>query len=218
MVDFYRSTHITTIASGRIPQTVPGSLHPNMARLIYLQNLVLLLLLTLLGSGCATITRGTTDTLVVESDPAGADVRLSNGITGKTPTSFKLSRKESLTVDIRKDGYEPLSVRVTPQISGGGAAGMAGNVLVGGLVGVVVDPLSGAMNDLRPNPIQVRLVPLGAQTPKIQVPAEAPTPAAAPVSRVSLKSKLEELDAAFNSKLISETEYKAKRQALLDSM
>jgi len=209
---------MTTLASGPIPPALTGSLLPKMARLIFLPNLILLLLLPLLGSGCATITRGTTDTLVVESDPAGTDVRLSNGITGKTPTSFKLSRKESLTVEIRKDGYEPLSVRVTPQISGGGAAGMAGNVLVGGLVGVVVDPLSGAMNDLRPNPIQVRLVPLGAPTPKIQVPVDAPVPAAAPVNRISLKAKLEELDAAFNSKLISENEYKAKRQALLDSM
>lgn len=114
----------------------------------------------LLTSGCATITRGTTDTLVVESDPPGATVTLSNGMRGQTPSSFKISRKTALVVDIEKAGYEPLKVNVQPQISGAGGAGMAGNVLVGGLIGAAVDAGTGAMNDLKPNPIQVRLVPL----------------------------------------------------------
>lgn len=161
-----------------------------------------------ISEGCATITRGTTDTLVVESDPAGANVRLSNGMTGKTPTSFKLPRKESLTVEIDKPGFEPLSVRITPQISGKGAAGMAGNIVFGGLVGVVVDPLTGAMNDLRPNPVQVKLVPL-APTPESSKPvAEKP----------NLKARLEELDAALKAGLISEAEHRAKKQAILDAM
>lgn len=129
-------------------------------------------------TGCATITRGTKDTLVVESDPAGATVTLSNGMTGKTPTSFKLPRKHPLTVTIAKEGYETLTVQVNSQVSGAGAAGMAGNVLVGGLVGAVVDPLSGAMKDLRPNPVKASLVPI--KTPD-QAPGPATPPPAAPV-------------------------------------
>jgi hypothetical protein len=110
-------------------------------------------------TGCTTITRGTKDTLVVESDPAGADVKLSNGLSGKTPTSFKLPRKESLVVTISKEGYETLTVNVTSQVSGAGGAGMAGNVIFGGLIGVAVDAGSGAMNDLKPNPVKVKLEP-----------------------------------------------------------
>jgi hypothetical protein len=34
---------------------------------------------------------------------------------------------------------------------------MAGNVLVGGLIGIGVDAYSGAMNDLVPNPLSVKL-------------------------------------------------------------
>src|ERR1700712_4741590 len=104
-------------------------------------------------SGCASVTRGTKDTLVVESDPAGAEVRLSTGGTGKTPTSFQLPRKKTLEVYIEKEGYEPLTVHVSSQISGTGAVGMAGNVLIGGIIGIGVDTWTGASKDLRPNPI-----------------------------------------------------------------
>lgn len=145
----------------------------------------------LFSSGCATITRGTKDTLVVETDPAGATVTLSNGMSGKTPTSFKLPRKENLVVTIDKEGYESLSINVNSQVSGAGAAGMAGNVLVGGLVGVIVDPLSGAMKDLRPNPVKATLVPLKKPdaasppvAPSLPTPANATSPpgAAQPVT------------------------------------
>lgn len=64
-------------------------------------------------------------------------------------------------VRIEKEGYEPVEVNVTPQISDAGSAGMAGNVLVGGLIDVAVDGSSSAMKDLTPNPIKVNLVKLG---------------------------------------------------------
>ena len=131
-------------------------------------------------SGCATITRGTKDTLVVESDPAGANVTLSNGMTGRTPTSVKLPRKEPVVVTIAKEGYETLTVNVNPQISGAGAAGMAGNVLVGGIIGAVVDPMTGAMKDLRPNPVKVTLVP--TKNSGEAVPPATSAPAIPPVA------------------------------------
>ena len=112
-----------------------------------------------LTTGCATITRGSTDTLVVESEPPGAEIKLSNGLSGKTPATFTLPRKDALVVKIQKAGYEPVEVNITPQVSGAGGAGMAGNVLVGGLIGAAVDAGSGAMNDLLPNPVRVNLVP-----------------------------------------------------------
>lgn len=122
-----------------------------LAKLIAVVSLLLL-------SGCATVTRGTKDTLVIESDPAGADIRLSTGQVGKTPTSFKLPRGQALVVTISKEGYETLNVNVNPQVVGAGAAGMAGNVLVGGLIGAGIDGFSGAMKDLKPNPVSVKLV------------------------------------------------------------
>lgn len=44
---------------------------------------------------------------------------------------------------------------MTHHISGG--AGMAGNVLLGGIVGAGVDAYSGAMDDIVPNPLTVTL-------------------------------------------------------------
>jgi hypothetical protein len=126
-------------------------------------------------NGCASVTRGTKDTLVVESEPAGAKVRLSTGQEGKTPTSFQLPRKKAFDVFIEKDGYEPLTVHVSSQISGKGGAGLAGNVLVGGVIGLGVDALTGAAKDLKPNPIKVNLVQL--KTPEEQSKETPPTPA-----------------------------------------
>ena len=148
------------------------------------------LLALLFLSGCATVTRGTKDTLIVESDPSGADVRLSSGQVGKTPTSFKLPRGDALVVTISKDGYETVSVNVHPQVVGAGAAGMAGNVLVGGLIGAGVDAFSGAMKDLKPNPVNVKMVRLAEKASvTAQSPVERPVrehktavPAAEPVS------------------------------------
>ncbi|CAM4020327.1 hypothetical protein [Paracoccus yeei] len=55
-------------------------------------------------AGCATITRGTNDVLVVESTPQAAQVKLSNGQScDGTPCSFKLPRKsERISWSARK--------------------------------------------------------------------------------------------------------------------
>ncbi|HHN78272.1 MAG TPA: PEGA domain-containing protein, partial [Phycisphaerales bacterium] len=111
-------------------------------------------------AGCATITRGTTDTLVITSEPPNADVRLSNGLTCRTPCSLAVKRNQNLVVKITREGYEPVEATVTPKVAGAGAAGMAGNVVLGGLIGAAVDAGSGAMYDLVPNPLHVKLVPL----------------------------------------------------------
>jgi hypothetical protein len=85
------------------------------------------------------ITRGTTEALVVNSSPSGARVSLSNGMIGKTPTSFNVDRDEELIVTMSKSGYETVTVNVNCQVAEAGAAGMAGNVIVGGLIGAATD-------------------------------------------------------------------------------
>lgn len=112
-----------------------------------------------LSGGCATITRGTTEVLVVETEPPGADVRISpDGERCSTPCGVTLKRKGDYIVHIERDGFEPLAVNVHPEVAGAGAAGMAGNVLVGGLIGAGVDAVTGATKRLSPNPIRVNLV------------------------------------------------------------
>ena len=131
-----------------------------MRKLFFYPLLAGILALIGLFQGCATVTRGTNDVLVVESEPAGATVLLSNGMTGKTPTSFKVPRKNPLVVKIKKEGYETLEVNVNPKMVSAGGMGMAGNVLLGGAIGAVVDGNNGSMRDLSPNPVSVKLVPI----------------------------------------------------------
>jgi hypothetical protein len=109
-------------------------------------------------SACATITRGSKDVFVVETDPVGAAIKTTNGFyCDSTPCSIKMPRKSEFEVTITKAGYKTWTGKVTNKIAGGGSAGMAGNVLVGGLIGVGVDAASGAMLDLVPNPLVVKL-------------------------------------------------------------
>lgn len=113
----------------------------------------------LLVPACATVTRGTKEVFVVESDPPGAAVSIDNGMTcDATPCSFKVKRKGALVVTVSKDGYDPSTHTVNTQVAGGGGAAMAGNVLLGGIIGAGVDASNGAMLDHKPNPLVVTLV------------------------------------------------------------
>jgi len=109
---------------------------------------------------------------VVESEPVGAKVSTSIGLVGTTPATFKVSRKGGFTVTIEKEGYESVTVQVISQIAGAGAAGMAGNVVLGGLIGAAVDAGTGATKQIKPNPISVTLVPIGAEKEVLGEPAE----------------------------------------------
>lgn len=128
-------------------------------------------------ASCATITRGTTTAFVVETIPSGAQVHLSTGQTCEaTPCTFpRISREAEFEVTITKEGYRTTRHLVTHRTAGGGAAGMAGNVVLGGVIGAVVDGNSGATQDLVPNPLTVTLeleaVPAAAPA---AAPAETP--------------------------------------------
>lgn len=128
-----------------------------------IKNLSVLLLISasiFLLSGCASITRGTKEVLIVNSEPMNASVRLSNGMVGTTPASFKLPRDSVVTVYIEKAGYKTAVVQVNHQTATSGGVAMAGNLVFGGLIGGGVDLATGATQDLTPNPVYVKLEPI----------------------------------------------------------
>ncbi len=131
-----------------------------------------------MATGCATITRGTSEAWSVETTPAGAQVSLSTGEECVTPCTLKLKRKASFTVTLLKQGYAKVTTQVISQIAGAGAAGMAGNVLVGGIIGVGIDAASGATKELKPNPL---VVVLEADDSKPPVVFDPPAAAVEPV-------------------------------------
>ncbi|MDQ3126119.1 MAG: translation initiation factor 2 [Pseudomonadota bacterium] len=129
---------------------------------------------------CATITRGSSQEFTVQSEPPGARVSTSNGFQcDATPCTFRMPRKDAFHATISMAGYASQTHQISSDISGGGAAGLAGNLLFGGVVGGVVDASSGAMNDLTPNPLVVTLRTPAAQAAWDAAEAERARQAAA---------------------------------------
>ena len=119
-----------------------------------------LALVLALPSGCATLTRGTTEAYQVISDPSGANVTLTSGETCTTPCTLEKKRNDSFGVRVEKDGYQPYEIMVNPKSCEVGQAALAANLLlVGTVIWASIDALSGATQDLTPNPCQVKLVP-----------------------------------------------------------
>jgi len=128
------------------------------------------------ASGCATVTRGTHEVWTVTTVPSNASVHTSNGrACDATPCSFKMDHRDNFDVTISKPGYKDWHGHVTHEFSSAGGAALAGNVLVGGLIGITVDAASGATQKLVPNPLSVTLEPVEAAAP----PAQAPQASAA---------------------------------------
>src|SRR4029453_16320311 len=120
-------------------------------------------------AGCASVTRGTTENISISSTPAGATAE----ITGLdiptacvTPCVVQAKRNADITVTVNKEGYEPQIIPLTKEIPGSGAAGFAGNLLLGGVVGMGVDAVTGAPLDHKPNPVIVTLKPLSPGLPR----------------------------------------------------
>lgn len=77
-----------------------------------------------------------------------------------TPCVVQAKRNADITVTFSKEGYQTQIIPLTKDIPATGAAGFAGNVLVGGLIGMGVDAATGAAMDHKPNPVDVRLEPV----------------------------------------------------------
>jgi hypothetical protein len=135
-----------------------------------------ILFLAALSGGCATVTRGTDSTVGFDSRPSQAEVRTSNGLGCVTPCSLVVKRNEEFVATFSKPGYRSQQVEVKTQLAGAGAAGLAGNILIGGLVGIGVDAVTGAANEHTPNPASVVLEPLsrGAPPPAARRPRQGP--------------------------------------------
>ena len=109
-------------------------------------------------SACASITQGTRDALLLRTDPEGASAMTSNGYScAETPCAIEVPKKQGFTVTFEKDGCEPKSVNVITRMSKSGGAAVAGNVLVGGIIGLGVDAATGAAKELVPNPVEAKL-------------------------------------------------------------
>lgn len=115
--------------------------------------------LALLG-GCATVVSGTTQTIGINTDPQGADCQFSRkgvlvGRVNPTPGTVQVSKDyENVAVLCRKDDFDDTAGVIGSEFQ----AMTLGNILLGGIIGVVVDAASGAMMKY-PESVSFTLVP-----------------------------------------------------------
>jgi uncharacterized protein YceK len=107
-------------------------------------------------SGCASIINGSTQSVEFASRPNGAKLFLDGKEMGVTPQTLDLRRKarrkgdtagkKEYTVRIEMEGYAPYETKLTRKLNGW----FFGNLVFGGLIGIVIDATSGAMYNLSP--------------------------------------------------------------------
>jgi hypothetical protein len=121
-------------------------------RIVFGAALALLLL-----PSCATIVKGTTQTIAINSPgAAGARCQLRSGAIGTvdvvTPATVTLEKsQENITVHCTKQCFQDGAGIVTSFTEGLAA----GNIIAGGVIGLGIDAASGAMNKYAPETIIV---------------------------------------------------------------
>jgi hypothetical protein len=132
--------------------------------------------------GCASVTRGWEETISIASTPSGANAVVSGAeqpTSCVTPCAVKVKRNADLSVSFDMPGYEPQVVPLTKEITATGGVGFAGNLLLGGVIGMGVDAASGAAVDHKPNPVIVTLQPAAAPPP-VRPPRRKPSKGTVP--------------------------------------
>jgi hypothetical protein len=106
--------------------------------------LVLMLFLTFLLTTCATLFKGSTETVAFSSDPTGAKVYVNGNLLGTTPVELELKSNKSYTIEFKKDGYETKTVVLNNSVGGGWII----LDILGGLLPIVIDAATGNWYEL----------------------------------------------------------------------
>jgi len=117
-----------------------------------------LLCIGILSASCATIMLSTSQEVGISSNPAGAKVT-NNGVeAGKTPVVLDLKRKNNYKIKIELEGYQPYEIALVKKMSGW----VFGNIIFGGIPGLIVDLATGALYVLKPEQVMAELKQQGA--------------------------------------------------------
>lgn len=140
-------------------------------------------LASLLLSACSTIVDGSHEDIKFKTTPSGASVTVDNRITQKTPCTFELERDEEHVAVIEMPGYKTVTVPIESNLGGT----VFGNLIMGGLIGGIIDGASGAAFNLSPDDLdivlepgvgQVEWKPAEDEKPDGKAPAKGTTPEA----------------------------------------
>jgi hypothetical protein len=107
-------------------------------------------------TGCGAILHGSRQDIAVQSSVPGATVQaIPSAVAVAAPGTISLERKNNYVLTFTAPGYAPANVNVTNSI---GVGTVIADVLLTGLVGVVVDGLTGSWYGLNPETATATLV------------------------------------------------------------
>lgn len=111
---------------------------------------IILLSSILVISSCAAIIHGSRQAVEFNSRPTGAKLYVDGQDIGVTPQTLDLKRngkgKKQYTVKIELQGYQPYETTLIRKLDGW----LFGNLVFGGIVGIVIDIATGSMYKLTP--------------------------------------------------------------------
>jgi hypothetical protein len=107
---------------------------------------VLTLFSIVLITSCATIIHGAKQDVSITSTPSSAKITIDGRYVGETPMTKRLKRKDIHYVTVELPDYKPYQVTLKRKLD----VWVAGNLVFGGLVGLVIDAATGAMYRLTP--------------------------------------------------------------------
>ncbi|MFZ3136059.1 MAG: hypothetical protein WA126_01565 [Thermodesulfovibrionales bacterium] len=117
-------------------------------------------------SGCATLTKGTSQSLTITTDPSGAVCTLTRdgetiGVVNPTPGTLTIKKdKDDISVVCKKQGFQDSADTMSASFQGM----TLGNAIFGGLVGITIDSMSGAACQYE-TMLSIMIVPLEFKTP-----------------------------------------------------
>jgi hypothetical protein len=114
-------------------------------------------------AGCATLITGSTQTIRLSSNETDVKVIVQPGnLTATAPSELTLKRNESgYRLRFEKGGFESVDVRLDSGTNGW----VFGNILIGGLIGLVIDYGNGAAYTLSPGVVNAVMRPLPTPSP-----------------------------------------------------
>jgi hypothetical protein len=158
-----------------------------------------------LGGGCGSIVHGSSQNINLNTNPQGATVNISNGMTFTTPSQVKLERNKDYILTFSKDGYATQNVPLNSVLSGW----LAGNIIFGGIIGGGIDLATGAAYTLTPEQFIITLQPLRS--------GEVAAPATAPAS-MSIEEKLRAAERLHKDGVLKDVEYEATKKKLTEQL
>jgi len=109
------------------------------------------------GVGCATIVKGKSQTVSIDSNVKGAEIVIDGTVVGSTPYTGSITRGSSTSLTVRKPGYRSKTIVLNSDVE----PIFWGNVISGGFLGSSTDAGTGAMYKYSPSNIEVDLQPEG---------------------------------------------------------